>query len=46
MEKFAVGIFLSGGGTLRKSDFDRSNHFQGKKQYSVNFEHRLKSKVE
>ena len=41
-------IFLSGGGYLRRSTFDHSNLFQGKKHPYVNqlkFEHQLKSKL-
>ena len=36
---------LSGGGNLRKSDFDHSNISQSQKQLSVNIEHWLKSKI-
>ena len=28
VRSFAGGIFLSGGGNLRRSDFDHSDHFQ------------------
>ena len=40
----ARGIFLSGGGNLR-SDFDHSNFFQRRKQYSVTIKRRLKLKL-
>ena len=38
------GIFLLGGGNLRRNDFDNPNLFQSKKQLSVNADHQLKSK--
>ena len=45
IENFAGGTFLSGGGNLRRSNFDDLNLFQSQKQLSVNTEHQLKSKL-
>ena len=45
IENFAGGIFLSGGGNLRRSNFDDLNLFQSQKQLSINTEHQLKSKL-
>ena len=49
--QIGVGEILLGrfklydGGNLRRSDFDHLNLFQGQKQYSVNIENWLKSKM-
>ena len=41
-QKFCMGrIFLLGGESLMRSEFDHTNLFQGSKQHSVNIEHWL-----
>ena len=42
---FAGGDFLSGGRDLKRSDLGHLNPFHREKQYSVNVEHQLKSKL-
>ena len=44
--KFLLGEFsYQDGGNLRRSDFYHLNFFESQKQYSVNSEHLLKSKL-